>query len=358
MPTTPTDGSDAAAQREVRYEFSEDLASVLEAIQATLVVSTYQAGKLALIGSHREQLKLSFHNFDRPMGVAVHPQGNRLAIAARDKIWFLNNAAEIAPSIEPAGTHDACFVTRSAQVTGDIQSHELAWGNDELWVVNTSFSCLCTLDQQYSFVPRWQPPFISGLAAEDRCHLNGLAMLDGQPKYVTVMAESDQAGGWRENKVETGCVIEVESGEVVGRGFAMPHSPRIHHGNVFVLDSGRGALVRLDPATGSKDVVARFPGYVRGLAIHGRLAFVGLSKIRETSTFGGVPIAEDRERLKCGVGIVDLTRGSLVGQFEFMSGVDEIFDVSLLSGIQSPAMRGPFSQEDGQPTIWLVPQPS
>lgn len=345
-------------RREVRYEHSQDLAAVLETAQATLMISTYQAGKLALIGSRREQLQLSFHNFDRPMGVAVTPGADRLAVAARDKVWLLRNATDVAAAMEPKGIHDACFVTRTAQVTGEIQSHELAWGSDDLWVVNTLFSCLCGLDNRFSFVPRWRPPFISALAPEDRCHLNGLAMLDGQPKYVTAMAESDVANGWRENKTETGCVIDVDSGETVARGFAMPHSPRLHLGNLFVLDSGRGALVRVDTATGKYDTVARFPGYVRGLALHGRLAFVGLSKIRETSTFGGVPIAENPERLKCGVGIVDLTRGDLAGQFEFISGVDEIFDVSLIPGIQSPVMRGPFSLEDGQDTIWLVPRPA
>ena len=245
----------------------------------------------------------------------------------------------------------------SSQETGEIQAHEMAWAGEELWIVNTLFSCLCTLHPNYSFIPRWQPPFISALAPEDRCHLNGLAMLDGKPKYVTAMAESDTPGGWRPNKAETGCLIDVESGKTVARGFAMPHSPRVHLGHVWLLDSGRGALVRVDPASGEVETAARFPGYTRGLAMMGKLAFVGLSKIRETSTFGGVPIAEDRERLKCGVGVVDLQTGQLVGQFEFTSGVDEIFDVSLVAGSRLTAVRGPFASEDGAQTIWIVPAP-
>jgi uncharacterized protein (TIGR03032 family) len=343
-------------EREVRFEHSVDFADLLAKLNTTLLVSTYQAGKLAVIGSQQRKLTLSFHNFDRPMGVAVDPRADRLAVAARDKVWFLRNARDIAPQVEPAGTYEACFVTRTAQVTGEIQSHEMEWGRDELWIVNTLFSCLCTLDNKFSFVPRWQPPFVSNLAPEDRCHLNGLAMLDGRAKYVTVMAETDTAGGWRPTKAETGCLIDVDSNETIARGFAMPHSPRVHMGHIWVLDSGRGELVRVDPRTSKVETVARFPGYTRGLALHDTFAFVGLSKIRETSTFGGVPIAEDRERLKCGVGVVDLTRGELVGQFEFKSGVDEIFDVSLLPGIRSTAMRGPFAFEDGANTIWLVPR--
>jgi uncharacterized protein (TIGR03032 family) len=351
--TTPSE----SPEREVRFEHSEDLADLLAKLNTTLLVSTYQAGKLALIGSQQRQLTLSFHNFDRPMGVAIDPHANRLAVAARDKVWFLRNARDIAHQVEPAGMYEACFVTRTAQVTGEIQSHEMGWGRDELWIVNTLFSCLCTLDNKFSFVPRWQPPFITGLTPEDRCHLNGLAMVDGRAKYVTVMAETDTAGGWRPNKAETGCLIDVESGETVARGFAMPHSPRVHLGQIWLLDSGKGELVRVDPRTSKVNTIARFPGYTRGLAFRDTFAFVGLSKIRETSTFGGVPIAADRERLKCGVGVVDLTRGELVGQFEFKSGVEEIFDVSLLPDIRSAAMRGPFASEDGANTIWVVPRP-
>lgn len=344
--------------REVNYEHSHDLARVLEKLNASLLISTYQAGKLAVLGAQRRKLSVSLHNFDRPMGVAIDPSGDTIAVAARNKVWFLRNDRHIAASLEPVGEWGACFLTRSAQVTGEIQAHQMAWTGKELWVVNTLFSCLCTLDPNYSFVPRWRPPFISALAPEDRCHLNGLALVDGRPKYVTAMAESDTAGGWRPDKVETGCLIDIETRQVVARGFAMPHSPHVHLGQIWLLDSGRGALVRVDPQTGRVKTTARFPGYTRGLAMIGDLAFVGLSKIRETSTFGGVPIAENRARLKCGVAVVNVQTGELVGQFEFTSGVDEIFDVAVLPGANLTAMRGPFATEDGNNTIWIVPPAS
>lgn len=349
-------GSKAEAQREVRYEYSRNLPAVLAELNASLLISTYQAGKLALVGARAGQLTLSFHNFDRPMGVAVDPGGNRMAVAARDKIWRLNNDRDIAAQLDESGGTKACLLTRSAHVTGEIQAHELAWGRDGLWLVNTLFSCLCTIEGDYSFVPRWRPPFITALAAEDRCHLNGLAMLDGQPRYATAMAMSDAPAAWRENKNETGCLIDTASGETVASGFAMPHSPRLHLGQIWLLDSGRGSLVRIDPADGRTHQVARFPGYTRGLALAGPLALVGLSRIRETSTFGGVPIAEDRERLKCGVAVVNVQTGTLVGQFEFTSGVEEIFDVSLLPGAPQAVIRGPFAADDGDQTIWKVPK--
>jgi uncharacterized protein (TIGR03032 family) len=354
-PNVPPGTDAAAGYRQVSYEHTRTFAALLEHLGASLLVSTYQAGKLALVGASRGTLALSFHNFDRPMGLAI--QGDRIAVAARNQIWFLKNNRDVARRLEPTGAHDACYLTRASQVTGEIQAHEMGWAGDELWVVNTLFSCLCTLHADYSFVPRWQPSFITALAAEDRCHLNGLAMDDGRPRFVTALGETDQREGWRAGKVSGGRLIEVPSGRTVASGFAMPHSPRVHRGRVWMLDSGKGQLVRVDPDDGRVDVLAELPGYARGLTLVGNYAFVGLSKIRETSTFGGVPIAERREALKCGVAAVDLGTGEIVGILEFRSGVDEIFDVAALEGVRAAVLRGPFATEDGAATIWTVPEP-
>jgi len=190
------------------------------------------------------------------------------------------------------------------------------------------------------------------------CHLNGLAMANGAPKYVTALAETDTPQGWRKNKVHSGCLIDVSSGETVARGFAMPHSPRLHRGRVWLLHSGAGQLVLVDLASGRAETVAELPGYTRGLALYDRFAFVGLSKIRETATFGGMPIAERRPDLKCGVGVIDLNTGGLVGHLEFVTGVEEIFDVQVLPGARCPVLSGPYASLDGAAPIWTVPQPT
>jgi uncharacterized protein (TIGR03032 family) len=300
---------------------------------------------------------LSYHNFERAMGLAVKPDA--IAVASRAQVWLLAAAPEIAPRIEPAGRREACFLARSSHFTGEVQAHELAWGaGDELWLVNTAFGCLCTLDARHSFVPRWRPPFLSALAPEDRCHLNGLAMVDGAPRYVTVLGEADTPQGWRANKVSGGCLIDVPSGETVARGFAMPHSPRVHGGRLWVLNSGAGRLALVDPVTGQAQTVTELPGYARGLGLHERYAFVGLSKIRETSTFGGMPIAERRGELKCGVGVVDLTTGRLTAHLEFLTGVEEIFDVQVVPFARRPALSGPYPELDGAAPIWTVPPPA
>ena len=170
------------------------------------------------------------------MGLTVDVR--RLTIGTRNQIWFLRNAPDIAPQLEPVGMHDACFIPRNSHVTGDIQVHELAWAGEELWLVNTPiFPVLCTLSTDYSFVPRWRPPFISSLAADDRCHLNGLAVADGKVKYVTALGETDTEGGWRDDKANGGVLIDIASGEIIARNLSMPHSPRIHDGRIWLLDS-------------------------------------------------------------------------------------------------------------------------
>jgi uncharacterized protein (TIGR03032 family) len=344
-----------AKTREVSFECSRHFVPILEHLKATLLVSTYQAGKLVALSVRDGKLALTFVNFDRPMGVAVQPGG--IAVACRDHLWYLRNAPDIAPRLSPEGRHDALYLARQAVVTGEIQSHEMAFVGSDLWVVNTLFSCLATPHSEFSFVPRWRPSFISGYAAEDRCHLNGLAIADGRPKYVTAMAETDTAGGWRPTKVTSGCVIDVTDHRVVARGFAMPHSPRWFDNQLWVLNSGHGQLTTVDLASGAIQPVVEMPGYTRGLAMHGQFAFVGLSKIRETSTFGGMPIAANIESLKCGVGVVDLLSRQTVATFQFVTGVDEIFDVTLLPGVRDPAFRGPHATQDGENTVWIVPDP-
>lgn len=351
-------GDDAEGWRKIRYRHSPQLVELLKQAGCSLLVSTYQAGELVAIGESDDELTCSFHSVERVMGVAVG--GDRVAVGARNQIWFLRENREVAPSIEPKGRHDAAFLAGTGMTTGEIRCHELAWGEDErgapeLWVVNTLFSCLSTLHPEYNFVPRWKPPFVSALAAEDRCHLNGLAMQRGRPSMVTCMAASDTAGGWREDKNNTGRILDIDSGEVVSEGLAMPHSPRLHRGRLMVLNSGYGTLELVDEATGGREIIASMPGYTRGLAVCGNLAFVGLSRIRETAVFGGVPIAEHHDELLCGVGVIDLTSGRTVATLVFESGVEEIFDVQVVPGVRCPAISGPHPDRDQAGEVWVVP---
>lgn len=338
----------------VPYEYTPTLPGILESLNVSILITTYQAGKLLVVGSRDGKIQISYLHLQQPMGLATHPR--RLALGTRREILFFNPAHETVRLDPGPENHDGCWIARASHFTGAVQGHELAWGTAGLWIVNTLFSCLCTLHPDFSFVPQWRPPFVSSLASEDRCHLNGLAMADAEPRFVTALAESDTPGGWRPTKTTGGILVDVPSGQIICRGLCMPHSPRVYGGRLWVLNSGHGSLGTVDETTGRYEEVAAAPGYTRGLKFHGQFAFFGLSKIRETAIFGGLPVAERGEALHCGVGIVDLASGRTVSVLQFLSGVDEIFAVDVLPGMTHPRLSGSFSGQVEQET-WIVPDP-
>ncbi len=343
--STPERGQE---QRDFHYSYSESLPSILAGLKSSLLITTYTTGNLVAVSQQEGRIVPSFHTFDRPMGVAAKENG--IAVGTRHQVWFLRSAPDIAVKLEPRGQFDAAFLTRHSHYTGDIHCHDLAWVGNELWIVNTLFSCLCTMHPEYNFAPRWKPPFVSALVAEDRCHLNGLAAADGKPRFVTAMAETDSKQSWRAVKKTAGCAIDVASGTTIVRGLTMPHSPRLANGQLYFLHSGLGRLETLDPTNGHREVVCELPGYTRGLSIVGSLAFVGLSKVRLASDWDGVPIAKHPDQLKCGVWVIDLKSGNVAGRFEFLTGAGELFDVQLLPGVSHPFLSGPL--EDNP--LWTV----
>ena len=333
----------------VRYVYTPHFPEILQHLRASLLVTTYQAGKLLILGVQQGQLTISFMSFEQPMGLAT--SAGCIAIGSRRQLHFMVPAHESLPADAP---YDGCFVPRTSLYSGAIHGHDLAWGQGGLWVVNTLFSCLSTLHPNYSFVPQWRPPFITRLIDQDRCHLNGLAMANGRPCYVTVLGETDEPAGWRPGKVNGGAILDVPSGEPVCRRLSMPHSPRLSSNRLFVLNSGEGTLAHVDLPSGRLETIERLPGYTRGLALGGQFAFVGLSKIRETAIFGGLPIGAHPDALRCGIGIVDLISGRTVATFQFHSGVEEIFAVELLMGRQNPLLAG-ASADERQEEVWIVP---
>jgi len=327
----------------LRSVHTSNFPGLLDQLGISLLVTTYQAGKLVFLRADGGVLNTHFRDLPAPMGVAL--QGNRLAIGGPWSVWEFHNVPAVARKLEPAGLHDACFLPRLMHITGSVQIHEMAWVGDELWFVNTRFSCLCTRDLHHSFVPRWRPPFVSALAPQDRCHLNGLGIVDGQPRYVTALGLTDTPGGWRGNKKDGGVLLEVPSGEVVTRGLSMPHSPRWYGGRLWLLESGQSGLGVVDLPSGRYQALTQLPGFTRGLDFHGSLAFVGLSQVRESAVFSGIPITEGSRERWCGVWVVDLRSGETIAFVRFEDQVQEIFGVQVLHGIRYPELLNETQNE-------------
>lgn len=322
-------------QSPLRSVHTKSLPELLQQTGSSLLVTTYQAGKLVVCREDQGKLNTHFKLYNRPMGLAADSAG-RLALGTNLTVEFYRNMRDVASKLEPKGRHDAAYLPRRAHVTGHIDIHEMDWADDELWLVNTRFSCLCTLDGEHSFVPRWRPPFISGYAAEDRCHLNGLEVVNGKPKYVTALGTSDVAGGWRENKAAGGILMDVESDEILCRGLSMPHSPRWYQDKLWVLESGNGSLATVDLESGRVETVIELPGFTRGLDFLGPFAFVGLSQVRESAVFSGISLTERVSERNCGVWVVNIHSGKLVGFLKFEDAVQEVFAVSVLPGTRFP----------------------
>ena len=304
----------------------------------SIAVSTYQAGKVAFIGWDGQQPDLLMREFDKPMGLWIN--SSEMILATRNEVTFFANAPLLVHDFleDQPGRYDALFLPRASYATGDLNVHDVAKAGDDLWLVASRFSCLAGVSRSFCFEPKWKPPFISEMVPEDRCHLNGLAIVDHRPKYVTALGESDTVGGWRKRKADGGVLVDVPSGEVLLRGLAMPHSPRWHDGRLWLLNSGAGELLCYDPTTKEAEVVATLPAYLRGLCLTGRHAIIGLCQIREKHIFGGLPVQQRFSQLMSGLAILDVVSGQTVGIFEFTAGCTETYDVQFLRGPRRPTI--------------------
>lgn len=308
---------------------------LLRQLNSCLLVTTYQAGKLVILRPDGTTINTHFRAFNRPMGMVA--DRDRIVLGTRIDIAEFRNMPNAASRLQDPPRHDAVYMARRAHITGAIDIHEMGADSDGVvWFVNTNFSCLCTLDEKSSFAPRWRPPFVSHYAPEDRCHLNGLGMRDGKPRYVTALGATNDPRGWRANKRNGGLLMDTISNEVIVRGLSMPHSPRWHDGRLWVLESGRGALVTIDPNTGERTDVARVPGFARGLDFVGPVAFIGLSQLRETNAFTDIPITEENSDRLSGVWAVHTGTGNTIGLLKFTGGVQEIFAVQAIRGVLFP----------------------
>jgi uncharacterized protein (TIGR03032 family) len=365
-PPNPTDAPPAGAAAQApdpqeqapRFEVtaSRQFVPWLAERNVSLAFTTYQAGKIFFVGRQSDgRIGLFERTLSRCMGLCMH--GESLYVSTLWQLWRFENVLE--PG-QVRDDHDRLYLPQVGYVTGDLDVHDIAVQADgRLLFVNTLFSCLAEPSERYSFVPRWKPPFVSRLAAEDRCHLNGLAMEDGAPRYVTAVSDSDLAAGWREHRRDGGVVVDVPANEVVLRGLSMPHSPRLHRGRLWLHDSGTGWFGFADLAAGRFERVAFCPGYLRGLSFVDEFAVVGLSRPRRDKTFSGLPLDDELARHKveprCGLYVINLDTGDVVHWIRFEGVVQELYDVVAITGARRPMAIG-FVSDEIRRYITIAPQ--
>lgn len=323
-------------------QYTPNLPEFLMQIKSSIVITTYQAGKLIFISPKNENELIQLpRTFNKAMGVALHK--NKLAVATKDEVIVLVNDKRIATTYpKKPNTYDNFFLPRATYYTGQVDIHDLDYGTEGLWAVNTSFSCLTLVNDDFSFIPKWKPHFITNLASEDRCHLNGMALKNGQPTFVTALGTGNTPQSWRKNIVNDGVIMDVASNEIITKGLAMPHSPRFYKNDLMVLLSAAGELGRVDTKTGKYETVTKLNAFVRGLAIVGDYAFVGVSKLRQnSSTFKHLEIAKLSNW--AGVSVIHIPTGALVAQLKYMASVDEIYDIQILPNATRPGILNTYT---------------
>ncbi|MDX8389294.1 MAG: TIGR03032 family protein [Mariprofundaceae bacterium] len=364
----------ADSEEEKAFDFSssysDNFPQILAKLNISLAVTSYQSSRIFIIRSDGKSIDIHLSTFPRPMGVYAdrerltlgtftqvmdfkrsdallhkikageldHEEKLTKKVLEKDKgqmVEFIKRRDEEIAKIKKA---DALYLPRIALTTGMINIHDIAWGNEGLWVVNSTFSCLATLAPDHSFVARWKPHFITDLAPEDRCHLNGMAMKDGKPKYVTTFNKFNDRDSWVESDSHDGTLMDVDLNKVLLDGLIMPHSPRFHAGHVYLCDSGTGRVLRYSPESGKVTTVIKLQGFPRGLNFYGSLMFVGLSKTRQSDTKKPIPISTEYEETLSGIWVVNLENNSEVAHIRFDGDVAQIYDVAVIPETCFPAL--------------------
>jgi uncharacterized protein (TIGR03032 family) len=327
----------AASMAPFACTFSPQLPELLSKLNCTIAISTYQAGKLVFISPKNEDELIQLpRSFQKPMGIGYQAESDRIALATKDEVLLFSNSPELAEHYpRKPNTYDALWVPRAAYYTNALDLHDLSFGSDGLYAVNTLFSCLVKIDEHYNFTPVWKPTFISKIASEDRCHLNGMAMQNGKPKYVTAFGQGNKPQSWRETLTETGVVIDVETNELIADDLGMPHSPMLYNNKLYVLLSATGELICIDPKDGSRETVFKTEAFLRGMSMAGEYLFIGTSKLREnSSTFAKLDIANKAK--EAGLIVIHLPTAAFTAKLTYQNSVDEIYDVQMLKNKKRP----------------------
>ena len=315
--------------------YSPSFAELLLQLNCSLAISTYQAGKLIIMSpKNSDQMIQLPRNFQRVMGIAL--DGDEMAVATKDEVIYMRNSPELAWHYPKSpGVYDAMFMPRATYYSSYLDIHDLEFGNGELYAVNTSFSCIVKIDKNYSFTPVWKPNFITELASEDRCHLNGMAMKDGHPKYATAFNKGNTARSWKDTLGEQGILIDIDTNDIIAEGLEMPHSPRMFGDELFVLQSRNGAISKVDTKTGQLTEVRRLNYFLRGMDRVGDYLFVGFSRIRKHSSIFGKLDISDRSP-NAGVAVIHIPTGAQVAELKYLASVEEIYDVKIIKGFKRP----------------------
>ena len=316
--------------------YSPQLPELLNKLNCSIALSTYQAGKVVMISPHPDNERITTlpRTFRKPMGIAV--KGDRMAISIKDEVIVFQNSRQLAEHYpNKKNVYDSLWLPRATYYTGLVDMHDIDFGDDGIYAVNTSFSCICKVDGEFNFTPYWKPNFIDAVAPGDLCHLNGMVVLNGKPKYVTALGSTNTPQGWKENIINGGVLMDVENNEILLDGLAMPHSPKMYNNELYMLTSANGEFIKVNLETNTYETIKKFDGFCRGLSIYKDFAFIGFSKLRKnSSTFAKLSFS-DKANFS-GIKVIHIPTKAEVGEIIYETSVDEIYEVSIFENSIRP----------------------
>ena len=324
QPLSPRPTATPDSSSPLRSSYTGAMARLLGDAGVSLLLSLGDADLLVYVRRDDPRLNTHFRKLDRPGAIAV--AGERIAVVGRGEIWVYERSAEGLAALPAEPAHDACFVPRSRTLVGDLGDPSLEYAGETLWVAAPSPPLLAISRPGEPLEVRWRP---AGTDAERR--LAGFAVVAGKPAFATLHGDGP-AGG---------TLTEIATGRAVSADLCLPCSPVWHESAIWLLEAGEGALVRIDPADGSKRVVAHMPGLARGLAITAGVAFVGVSQLHDDEL--ELPVAERFEERFCGVWALDLETGSVRGHLRFEDRPVEVRDIAALPGVRFAEIAAPGS---------------
>jgi uncharacterized protein (TIGR03032 family) len=242
--------------------------------------------------------------------------------------------AELARVKSIAGKINTCMEIEVAPKkivnTGKILCHELVMTEERvLYVCNTRLSTITRIKGSEKDESYWKPAFINNIEPKDFCHLNGLCMVDGRVKYVTALAGTAFERGWRMLPYNAGILIDADENKIVETELAVPHSPRMAKGKLYLLESGTCTLTRLDYHGRKNRAVVELPGFGRGLAIKDDKGYVGLSEIRNSNLWNALPVKSKCENLGATIVSICLSEMKTIEYYKIGDQDKEVFDVQI-----------------------------
>lgn len=319
-------------QIDLQFDYSRYLPNWLNENKCNIAISSYNSHFIFTIGlDDKDQPFLYCKSAPRAMGICY--KNNELIASSLGNITTYTNRGELKDNVY--GIFDKNFVPNTTIHRQDVDIHDICKTDDgEIYYISAMFSCICKPSKDNkTFEVYWKPPWISKLAAEDRCHLNGLCCIDGKPRFVSSICQGDIVKTWQEkSRVKQGIIYDLENEEIYCEGLSHPHSPRWYNNKLWLLNSGTGYFGHVEDKKFVEKVF--IPGFIRGLAFHNNFAVVTTSLDRHNKDFEEYELGDNLEKKgtkgKCGIWIINMESFDIIHNFEFKGDVRELYDTVII----------------------------